>query len=95
MTMKSATQAIAERLADPSGDWREFLDQAKLIESDLRAVGALVPPGVTDEMIADLVYRLNRAHRMSCSDPNDPSRKTMYSEARDAINTLLALHSSR
>lgn len=34
------------------------------------------------ETLAD---RLDRAHRMSCSDPNDPERKTLYSEARDAL----------
>jgi len=34
---------------------------------------------------------LNRAHRMSCSDPSDPSRKTTYSDSAAAITYLLAM----
>jgi hypothetical protein len=34
---------------------------------------------------------LVRAHRMSCSDPNDPARTTTYSESAAAISDLLAV----
>lgn len=34
--------------------------------------------------------RLARAHRMSCSDPDDPTRVTTYSQSADAISRLLA-----
>lgn len=37
----------------------------------------------------DMVMKLHRAHIMSCSDPRDPSRVTMYSAARDTITTLM------
>jgi hypothetical protein len=33
---------------------------------------------------------LIRAHRMSCSDPDDPKRVTTYSQSADAITRLLA-----
>lgn len=33
----------------------------------------------------DLIQRLDRAHRMSCSDPDDPTRETLYSMARDGL----------
>lgn len=33
---------------------------------------------------------MERAHRMSCSDPNDPARTTSYSESAAAIGELLA-----
>lgn len=33
---------------------------------------------------------LVRAHRMSCSDPDDPKRVTTYSQSADAISRLLA-----
>lgn len=33
---------------------------------------------------------LVRAHRMSCSDPDDPKRVTTYSQSADAITRLLA-----
>lgn len=32
-----------------------------------------------------IIEKLDRAHRMSCSDPDDPTRTTLYSEARDAL----------
>lgn len=32
-----------------------------------------------------IIEKLDRAHRMSCSDPEDPNRTTLYSEARDAL----------
>lgn len=32
---------------------------------------------------------LVRAHRMSCSDPDDPKRVTTYSQSADAISKLL------
>lgn len=32
-----------------------------------------------------IIEKLDRAHRMSCSDPTDLSRTTLYSEARDAL----------
>lgn len=32
---------------------------------------------------------LVRAHRMSCSDPDDPKRVTTYSQSADAISRLL------
>lgn len=32
-----------------------------------------------------------RAHRMSCSDPNDPARTTTYGDSAAAIGDLLAL----
>lgn len=35
--------------------------------------------------VEGLIARLDRAHRMSCSDPTDLKRKTLYSEARDAL----------
>jgi hypothetical protein len=41
------------------------------------------PYRLTDERT--LLERLDRAHRMSCSDPIDPTRRTLYSEARDAL----------
>lgn len=40
----------------------------------------------TPQQVAE---RLDRAHRMSCSDPDDPERSTLYSEGRDAIRQLL------
>lgn len=33
---------------------------------------------------------LERAHRMSCSDPDDPKRSTTYGESAKAIAFLLA-----
>ncbi|NSX38853.1 hypothetical protein HTS88_20965 [Pseudarthrobacter oxydans] len=33
---------------------------------------------------------LVRAHRMSCSDPDDPKRVTTYSQSADAITRLLS-----
>ncbi|AUG29450.1 MULTISPECIES: hypothetical protein [Microbacterium] len=32
-----------------------------------------------------IIDKLDRAHRMSCSDPDDLTRTTLYSEARDAL----------
>ncbi|MBN9214743.1 MAG: hypothetical protein J0J04_08005 [Microbacterium sp.] len=32
-----------------------------------------------------LLDKLDRAHRLSCSDPTDPTQVTLYSEARDAL----------
>lgn len=32
-----------------------------------------------------IIDKLDRAHRMSCSDPTDLTRTTLYSEARDAL----------
>lgn len=37
----------------------------------------------------DLIAKFDRAHRMSCSDPDDPTRETFYSMARDAIEALV------
>lgn len=34
---------------------------------------------------------MERAHRMSCSDPDDPARKTTYGDSAAAIGDLLAL----
>lgn len=36
-----------------------------------------------------LIAKLDRAHRMSCSDPDDPTRETFYSMARFAIEALV------
>lgn len=33
----------------------------------------------------NIIEKLDRAHRMSCSDPDDPSKTTLYAEARDAL----------
>ncbi|MBC9927191.1 hypothetical protein [Leucobacter sp. cx-169] len=41
------------------------------------------------EKTATLIAKLQRAHRMSCSDPDDPERSTLYSESRDTILDLL------
>ncbi|MHA3723834.1 hypothetical protein ACXR2T_08135 [Leucobacter sp. HY1910] len=38
----------------------------------------------------DILAKLDRAHRMSCSDPDDPARKTLYSEAAAAIRAAHA-----
>lgn len=32
-----------------------------------------------------------RAHRMSCSDPDDPAHRTLYRDAVDLANALLAV----
>jgi hypothetical protein len=34
---------------------------------------------------------MERAHRMSCSDPTDPNRRTSYGDSAAAIGDLLAL----
>jgi hypothetical protein len=34
---------------------------------------------------------MERAHRMSCSDPSDPTRRTSYGDSAAAIGELLAL----
>jgi hypothetical protein len=38
--------------------------------------------------ISDLLEKLRRAHRVSCSDPTDPNRHTMYGDAAIAIEQL-------
>jgi hypothetical protein len=43
---------------------------------------------VNQAEVASIRARLDRAHSMACSDPTDPTRKTHYSEARDAIDVL-------
>lgn len=42
-------------------------------------------PGDPDR---DILAVLERAHRMSVSDPTDPSRRTLYGEAADEIRAL-------
>lgn len=44
-------------------------------------------PGKED-WVADTLAGLDRAHRMSCSDPSDPRRVTTYSQAAKAIRHL-------
>lgn len=46
--------------------------------------------GFSMEDARRVLARLDRAHRMSSSDPDDPSRHTTYSEARDALAGALA-----
>ena len=36
-----------------------------------------------------VIERMDRAHKMTCSDPSDASRTTLYSEARDALRALI------
>lgn len=37
----------------------------------------------------ETLARLERAHRMSCSDPDDPNRTTLWGEGASAIRELL------
>lgn len=37
---------------------------------------------------ADILVRLDRAHLMGCSDPSDPTKRTLYSEGADEIRSL-------
>lgn len=43
-----------------------------------------------DPDIETVLARLDRAHRMSCSDPTDPDRVTTYSEAAATIRSVHA-----
>lgn len=40
---------------------------------------------LTSHAPTDVLVLLDRAHRMGCSDPNDPSRRTIYADAADEI----------
>lgn len=42
----------------------------------------------TDHDLVEFIAKLRRAHRMSCSDPNDSARHTMYGDAADALDSL-------
>ena len=43
---------------------------------------------MSPEEIAKVRADLDRAHRMSCSDPDDPARRTLCADGRDAIDAL-------
>ena len=47
------------------------------------------PSELGTEAMEQQAAMLRRAHRMGCSDPNDPSRRTTYGDAADTIAFLL------
>lgn len=73
-------EAAAYRAAEPV-HWRALADATEEHAARVRALAPRTDPPATDDLIA----RLRRAHAMSVSDAADPTRRTLYGDAADAL----------